>query len=213
MSISAWVPGRKKMPVPGWFAELLNWAKLSPQQIERLYEHYVLLERWNKRINLTSVEAGEQMVIRHYCESLFFGARLPADIRSLADIGSGAGFPGVPIAILRPTCEVALVESHQRKAVFLKEASRSLSNVSVFSQRAEDLSTKFDWIVARAVRPMEIVALVPQLALKIGLMLGEEHFLELQTAKHIAWSEPIRLPWGDRRICVFGSCSTWNVHG
>ena len=196
------------MPVPGWFTEPLIWANLSAEQIEGLYEHYALLERWNKRINLTSVEAGEQMVIRHYCESLFFGARLPADTRSLADIGSGAGFPGVPIAILRPNCEVALVESHQRKAVFLREASRSLGNVSVMSQRAEDLSTNFEWIVARAVRPKEIVALVPRLGRKIGLMLGEEDFLELQTAKHIAWSEPIRLPWGDRRICVFGSCST-----
>jgi 16S rRNA G527 N7-methylase RsmG len=103
---------------------------------------------------------------------------------------------------------VALVESHHRKAVFLREASRNLENVSVMSQRAEDLATNFEWIVARAVRPQEIVALVPRLGRKIGLMLGEEDFLELQTAKHIAWSEPIRLPWGDRRICVFGSCST-----
>jgi 16S rRNA (guanine527-N7)-methyltransferase len=196
------------MPVPGWFTEPLIWANLSAEQIEGLYQHYALLERWNKRINLTSVEAGEQMVIRHYCESLFFGARLPADVRALADIGSGAGFPGLPIAILRPDCEVALVESHHRKAVFLREASRNLENVSVMSQRAEDLATNFEWIVARAVRPQEIVALVPRLGRKIGLMLGEEDFLELQTAKHIAWSEPIRLPWGDRRICVFGSCST-----
>lgn len=199
------------MAVPGWFTEPLRWANLSAEQIEALYQHYALLERWNKRINLTSVEAGEQMVIRHYCESLFFNAHLPGDMRSLADIGSGAGFPGLPIAILKPNCEVALVESHRRKAVFLREASRSLSNVSVMPHRAEDLSTNFEWIVARAVRPKEIVALVPRLAPKIGLMLGEEDFLELLTAKHIAWAEPIRLPWGDHRICVFGSCSTWNL--
>src|SRR5450432_3327704 len=90
MSISAWVPEPKRMPVPGWFTEPLIWANLSSEQIEGLYKHYALLERWNKRINLTSVEPGEQMVIRHYCESLFFGARLPADTRSLVDIGSGA---------------------------------------------------------------------------------------------------------------------------
>jgi 16S rRNA (guanine527-N7)-methyltransferase len=206
------------MPVLDWFADLLHselarWVNLSDDQIARLYQHYQLLERWNKRINLTSIEPGREMVLRHYCESVFFGAQLALfgtqlandNNDSIADIGSGAGFPGVPIAILKPECNVTLVESNQRKAVFLREATRNLSNTVVVARRAKDLSSKYCWLVSRAVAPKEILELVPRLATRLGLMLGENDLPVLQEAKYIAWSEPIRLPWGDRRVCVFGS--------
>lgn len=200
------------MSVPGWFQETLekhlaNLVTLSDAQIAQLYEHYALLDRWNKKINLTTVEPGPQMVIRHYCESLFFAAHLEADAGSVADIGSGAGFPGIPLAILRPECRVKLVEAHQRKAVFLNEATRALGNVSVVARRAENLGASFDWLVSRAVKPRHVVELIPKLAPRIGLMLGEDDSLDIKGAKHVAWSEPIRLPWGDRRICVFGMVS------
>jgi 16S rRNA (guanine527-N7)-methyltransferase len=201
------------MAVPDWFAEILHrelapWVSLSRDQVVQLYNHYSLLDRWNKKMNLTSVAPGEETVIRHYCESLFFAAHLENNASSIADIGSGAGFPGVPIAILKPDWKVSLVESNQRKAVFLREATRSLANVSVVAQRGEELSSVFDSLVSRAVNPNEVVALIPRRSPKIGLMLGEDDFLELQSTKQIAWSEPIRLPWGDRRICVFGRSST-----
>jgi len=155
-------------------------------------------------MNLTTVKSGPEMVLRHYCESLFFGAHLPGDAASIADIGSGAGFPGVPIAILKPACQVTLVESNQRKAVFLREATRELPNVSVLAQRAEEVSKRFEWAVSRAVDPEAVVALVPRLAPKIGLMVGEDDLLAIRRHSDIAWSEPVRLPWGDRRVCVFG---------
>ncbi len=198
------------MPVPPWFAELLG-LNLTGAQVARLYEHYQLLQRWNRKMNLTSVEPGPEMVIRHYCESLFFGANLRVTSQvSIVDIGSGAGFPGVPMAIQRPDWKVSLVESHQRKAVFLREATRDLTNVTVLPKRAEDVSASFDWVVSRAVDPKDVLAILPRLAANIGLMLGENDFLELQRLPHIAWSEPIRLPWGDRRICAYGRF-TWNV--
>ena len=109
-------------------------------------------------MNLTTVKSGEETVTRHYCESLFFGSHLPGEPRSVVDIGSGAGFPGVPIAILKPSCAVTLVESHQRKAVFLREATRGLTNVSVVAQRAQDVADKFEWVVSRAVDPQEVAA-------------------------------------------------------
>ena len=155
-------------------------------------------------MSLTSVKAGVEMVTRHYCESLFFGANMPGEAESIADIGSGAGFPGVPIAILKPECKVSLVESNQRKAVFLRESTRSLDNVSVLAKRAEDLTERFDWVVSRAVDPMTVLGLTPSLATNVGLMIGEDDFLGLRELPNIAWAEPIRLPWGDRRICVYG---------
>jgi 16S rRNA (guanine527-N7)-methyltransferase len=192
------------VPTPDWFAELLDFH-LSERQINQLYAHYDLLLRWSQRMNLTTVKAGREMVIRHYCESLFFAEHLRAseDI-SLIDVGSGAGFPGVPMAILRPEWRVKLVESHQRKAVFLRESSRELNNVTVLAQRIEDVAITTDWLVARAVEPREVLAQVPRLAFNIGLMLGEEDFSALKTESRIAWGEPVRLPWGDRRICVYG---------
>src|SRR5581483_9324513 len=95
--------------------------------------------RWNKTLNLTRVESLEQAVERHYAESLFLAAHLPVGALRIVDVGSGPGFPGFPVAVVRGDCAVTLVESHQRKAVFLREASRPLENVEVVAKRAEDV--------------------------------------------------------------------------
>ncbi len=198
------------MPVPAWFAEVLErelrpWLSLSSEQVSQLHTHYALLEHWNDKMSLTSVEPGVELVVRHYCESLLLGASLPIQgaVR-IADIGSGAGFPGMPVAVLRPECTVALVESVQRKAVFLREATRHLSNIQVTARRAEDLDRGFDWVISRAVNPGELLKNIPRLALNIGLLIGEGSFLELKTRSTIAWREPVRVPWGDRKLIVVG---------
>jgi 16S rRNA (guanine(527)-N(7))-methyltransferase RsmG len=201
---------------PDWFSQLLNrelnrWIGLSDQQIDQLYRHYDLLLRWNEKMNLTTVKPGVETVLRHYCESLFFAAHLPAaqeDI-SVLDLGSGPGFPGIPMAILKHGWRVSLVESSQRKAVFLRESTRDLRNIRVLAQRIEEVSTHADWVDARAVDPTEVLTAVPRLASNVGLMLGEDDFSSIGGDSRIAWAEPVRLPWGDRRICAFGS--TWNV--
>jgi 16S rRNA (guanine(527)-N(7))-methyltransferase RsmG len=205
------VPEPEKIPAPPWFAELLKkelrpWFTLDHGQIHRLWQHYEILLRWNAKINLTSIPPGEEMVIRHYCESLFFGAHIPGDpgAVSVADLGSGAGFPGAPMAILRPTWRVTLLESNQRKAVFLRESTRGLPNITVLARRAESASTTFDWLVARGVDPKEVLKNIPRLAPRIGLMLGEDDFFAIRNLSGIAWSEPVRLPWGDLRVCVYG---------
>jgi 16S rRNA (guanine527-N7)-methyltransferase len=202
------------VPTPDWFVQLLG-PELSPSQIAQLYEHYELLIRWNQRMNLTTVKPGPETVLRHYCESLFFAAHLPGAHKTISvlDVGSGAGFPGIPMAILKPGWRVTLVESSQRKAVFLRESSRDLSNVSVLAQRMETVSAQGDWVVARAVNPQEVLLNVPRLAPNVGLMLGQDDFSSIRGTKRIAWSEPVRLPWGDRKICVYGECSTWNKCG
>ena len=194
------------MPAPDWFSQLLD-RELSQGQVGQLFQHYELLLRWNQKMNLTTVEPGPDTVIRHYGESLFFASHLPAerDAISVLDLGSGAGFPGIPIAVLKPSWHVTLVESNQRKSVFLRESSRHIGNVSVLAKRIADVSEKGDWVVARAVDPLEVRAAVPRLAPNIGLMLGNEDFSSIQNDSRIAWGEPVRLPWGDRKICVYGS--------
>jgi 16S rRNA (guanine527-N7)-methyltransferase len=200
------------VPTPDWFSELLNrelgqWLNLSEIQIASIFQHYELLLRWNERMNLTTVKPGPETVIRHYCESLFFAAHLPSkrDRIAVLDLGSGAGFPGIPMAILKPDWLVILVESSQRKAVFLRESSRYLRNVTVRAERMENVLDSGDWAVARAVDPTEVLSQVPRLAPNIGLMVGENDFSSLQHDSRVAWAEPIRLPWGDRRLCVYGS--------
>jgi len=197
------------------FAELLNSrlrgiVELSSEQISDLYSHFALLLAWNQRINLTSVSSAEEMITRHYCESLFFASRLPdapngADI---LDLGSGAGFPGVPMAVLRAGWRVTLLESHQRKAVFLRESTRRLHNVKVKTARAESVVGHFDWVVSRGVRADDVLHQIPRLSSRVALLIGESDVPELQGQRDIEWSEPIRVPWGERLRCMYGKCST-----
>lgn len=179
-------------------------CELTEQQLERLERHYELLRLWNRKINLTSLKRLEDIVVRHYSESLALGAILPAVAVTVADIGSGAGFPGFPMAVLRPDCQFTLVESHARKSVFLREASRELPNIRVVEQRAESLSLRFDWIVSRAVRWKKPLDLVPRLGDHIALLLGESDAAELRRRHEIAWSPTTRLPWGERRVILTG---------
>ena len=157
-------------------------------------------------MNLTTVKPGRETVLRHYCESLFFAAHLPAvsDAISVMDLGSGAGFPGVPMAVLKPAWTVTLVEASTRKSVFLRDSTRGMPNVSVVNARMDSIGSHADWMVSRAVDPQEVLRNFPRLAPNIGLMLGEDDFSSLRSKYPIAWAEPVRLPWGDRKICAFG---------
>lgn len=171
-------------------AEFRPYAELAPPQLEVLERHYNLLLRWNQRLNLTRIENLEDAVKLHYCESLFLGLQLPKGPLTIADLGSGAGFPGLPVAVLRPDLQVSLIESHQRKAVFLREASLELKNVQVLAMRAEDCRERFDWVLSRAVSPADV--------LSCGLAPNSALLVAANNAP--ADSEVIRLPWGDERV-------------
>jgi 16S rRNA (guanine(527)-N(7))-methyltransferase RsmG len=132
---------------------------LSELQMDQLESHYELLKRWNRSLNLTRITSTSEAVDLHYCESLFLSRVLPAGTLRIADVGSGGGFPGLPLAVARPECDVWLIESHQRKIVFLREAVRSIGNAVVFPDRAERVGSRFDWVVARAIHPRHILSL------------------------------------------------------
>ena len=154
-----------------------------------------MLVRWNKRLNLTAIREETAIVERHYCESLFLGVHLPEGQLRIADVGSGAGFPGVPVAVLRPDCAVTLIESHQRKAVFLRESTRGLANVRVSCQRAEEVEDEFDWAISRAVDCGEIDTALRKLAGNVALLGSEAE----PTLTGFTWQSPIQLPWGRHR--------------
>ncbi|MBV9401852.1 MAG: 16S rRNA (guanine(527)-N(7))-methyltransferase RsmG [Bryobacterales bacterium] len=166
------------------FNEFRPYAILTDEQLNKLEAHYHALVRWNKKLNLTRITDLEDAVRFHYCETLYLGLKLPPGPLRIVDVGSGAGFPGIPVAIIRPDLDVTLIESHQRKAVFLRE----FSYVRVLSMRAEDCQERFDWIVARAVSPESILSL--KLAPNFALLISDKHSAN-------------KLPWGNNRAVMF----------
>jgi 16S rRNA (guanine527-N7)-methyltransferase len=125
---------------------------------ERFAAYFELLNRWNAKLNLTAIRSPEEILQRHFVECIFCSQHLPAGISTLLDYGSGAGFPGVPIALCRPEIRVTLAESQGKKAGFLREAVRSLGIVAeVHGGRVEEMPANrvFDAVALRAVDKMQ----------------------------------------------------------
>ncbi len=130
-----------------------DWPRIYAQ----LSIYLGLILKWNARINLTAIRTPEEIVRRHFGESLFAGLRLGA-CQTLLDFGSGAGFPGLPIQLLRPDVAVTVAESRSKKAAFLHEVTRSLDlPAEVWAGRVEAMppSRRFDTVTLRAVDNME----------------------------------------------------------
>jgi 16S rRNA (guanine(527)-N(7))-methyltransferase RsmG len=188
------------------FADLLRIkltgiAELTPEQIGKLQVHYELLSRWNRRLNLTSIDTLEEAVERHYCESVFLAKYLPESSVRIVDIGSGGGFPGIPVAVVRPDCSVTLVESHQRKAVYLREATRGLPNVRVHARRGADVKEIFDCAISRAVSYADLTPFLKRIGRTADLLTGAEEPPEQMC---FTWNEIIPIPWGTNRFLRLG---------
>lgn len=147
----------------------------TEEQTSRLANHYSMLCRWNQRLNLTRITEPREAARLHYAESLF-GARFIAGAQTLLDIGSGAGFPAIPIAVARPDVHVTALEANQKKSLFLKEAKDELglANLKVVTSRLEE----FDWdgyemLTSRALDRAESIlpSVIQQLSTKQRLMI------------------------------------------
>lgn len=145
--------------------------------LQQLSSYLDLLVKWNARTNLTAVRNPEDMVRRHFGESLFAGRFLGDPLPdTLLDLGSGAGFPGIPIALLHPSIAVILAESQNKKATFLREVVRTLGlkNIKVWDGRAEDLPAdrRFHTVTLRAVDNMAaaLAAAAPRTARQMVLL-------------------------------------------
>jgi 16S rRNA (guanine527-N7)-methyltransferase len=138
---------------------------VPPELVSQLQTYLEVLLRWNARINLTSVRDPEQIVTRHFGESLF-AARVLRDAgalasgkATLADVGAGAGFPGIPIKLFAPDVQLTLIESQSKKATFLREVVRALgmSHIVVHCGRAESWGGTADVVTVRAVEKFSAV--------------------------------------------------------
>jgi 16S rRNA (guanine527-N7)-methyltransferase len=186
-------------------------ALLDNAQADRFEEYISLILRWNARINLTAIRDEDGILSRHFVESIACARALPPGIVTLLDFGSGAGFPGIPIAFCRPEIAVTLAESVGKKAAFLHEALRVLGiPANIHSGRAETLSAKFDCVALRAVNRMELaVKAASQLVSRGGwlaLMTTSKELGALQAAAgaDFAWGGVVQLPGGEKRVLALG---------
>jgi 16S rRNA (guanine527-N7)-methyltransferase len=130
---------------------------LSSQQLDYFSAYLSLIIRWNARMNLTSIRTEDGILARHFVESIACARAIPDGVRTLLDYGSGAGFPGIPIAICRPEITVTLAESQGKKAAFLQEVVRSLQlSASVHHGRADAVRAEFDCVTLRAVDKIDV---------------------------------------------------------
>ena len=134
---------------------LAPFVALEPDQLRQVSTHLDLLQKWNSKVNLTSVRQPQEIVTRHFGESFFIAKQLMGaqGTATVVDVGSGAGFPGIPLAILAPRARTVLVESNGKKAAFLNEVvfALKLSNTSVFAGRAENYNqNSADLVTLRA---------------------------------------------------------------
>jgi 16S rRNA (guanine527-N7)-methyltransferase len=184
-------------------------AALPPGAYKQFEDYLDLLLRWNQRLNLTSIKEPLHVIQRHFVESAFTAQYLPAGITSLLDYGSGAGFPGIPIAICRPEIQVTLAEAQGRKASFLQEALRALGvHGQVYAGRVERMPERdiFDAVAMRAVEKMELA--IP-LAFKrtqryLVLLTTEKSMSAAAGLKDLDWFAPIPLPNSSQKILAVG---------
>ena len=163
---------------------------VSRETLDRLATFAELLKKWNGAINLVAKPTLRNLWSRHFLDSAQLIDHAPASARSWVDIGSGAGFPGLVVAIMRPDLQMTLVESDRRKSVFLSEAARETgATVVVRCDRAENVELQADIISARALAPMpELLALARPLLAPNGVALflkGENVENELTDANRL----------------------------
>ena len=191
-------------------------AVLSSAQLQSISTYIDILLRWNARINLTAVRDAEEIVTRHFGESLFAARCLfPPEQRPVvrvADLGSGAGFPGLPTKLWAPDISLTLIESNHKKATFLREVVRALrlNDVKIENARAESLPpSSFDVMTLRAVErfaaTLPIAAELLSPGGRFALLISSS---QVNTARAIlpalVWEPPIPIPASQSRELLLG---------
>jgi 16S rRNA (guanine527-N7)-methyltransferase len=185
-------------------------AELDALLLSSIQTHLDLLLRWNQHMNLTALRSPEEMVARHFGESLFAARQLfPRDSTlDVFDLGSGAGFPGLPMRYWAPKLKLTLIEGHGKKATFLREVGRALqlSDLTVLNTRAESIPQRASLVTMRAVEKFDqsliaasrLLAPGGQLAILIGEAQRERSLVLLPPGE----VSSLDLPSSEQRILL-----------
>jgi 16S rRNA (guanine527-N7)-methyltransferase len=192
----------------------LEEATLSTAQLESLQRYLDLLLKWNSKINLTAVRTPEEIVTRHFGESLFAARTVfpKPKSESVIDVGSGAGLPGIPIKIWNSAASLTMIESNQKKSIFLREVARTLdlTNVSVETGRAETTAARANIITLRAVERFDKIlptaSRLVQPSGRLALLIGTAQIATAQSAiLDVHWQQPLPIPLSQSRILLIGN--------
>ena len=176
------------------YATKLN-IKFTEEQLEKFYQYMNLLLEWNEKINLTAIVEPKEVILKHFIDSLTINKYLKEN-STLADVGTGAGFPGIPLKILRPDIKITLVDSLNKRINFLNEVIEKLNleNIVTVHSRIEDFGKnknyreKFDYVTARAVANLAVLSeyLIPiaKIGGKCVCMKGSNVEDEITSAKN-----------------------------
>ena len=187
---------------------------LSDAQVTCIQQYTRILQHWNEKLNLTAIKDPLEILHRHFCESMYAAVAVPINSGRLADIGSGPGFPGLPLKILRPELQLVLVESNIKKGTFLAEVIRELGllNARVLISRYEELGEELaplDFVCSRAVGEfgpfLDWAASDVVSAGRVILWIGGRDLDEARKSVQWDWQEPIAVPQSLRRYLLVGS--------
>jgi 16S rRNA (guanine527-N7)-methyltransferase len=187
---------------------------VDEKQIVYIQQYMKILLTWNEKINLTAIRDPLEILYRHFCESMYAAVAVPVENGRLADVGSGAGFPGIPLKIIRPGLHTFLVESNMKKATFLAEVLRTieLPDTKVLVSRYEELGEDLmplDYVCSRAVgefEPFLAWAASERVAAKqVILWIGGRDLDQAQRGMQWEWREPIPVPHSLRRYLLVGT--------
>ena len=187
---------------------------LSDAQVTCIQQYTRILQHWNEKLNLTAIKDPLEILHRHFCESMYAAVAVPINSGRLADIGSGPGFPGLPLKILRPELQLVLVESNIKKGTFLAEVIRELGllNARALISRYEELGEELaplDFVCSRAVGEfgpfLDWAASDGVSAGRVILWIGGRDLDEARKSVQWDWQEPIAVPQSLRRYLLVGS--------
>jgi len=185
----------------------------SDDQIAKVQAYVRLLLKWNRLTSLTSITDPAEIVSRHFGESIYAATLLPVENGRLVDIGTGAGFPGLALKILKPDLHVVLIESNKKKSAFLAEVVRTLelTEVEILTERFEEIRPEQDFanfITARAVGGFPALLRWSRSALArrghLMLWVGGEDITSITNSKGWIWNPPARIPESQRRFILIG---------
>jgi 16S rRNA (guanine527-N7)-methyltransferase len=183
-------------------------------QVLQIQQYIKILLAWNDKVNLTAIRDPLEILYRHFCECMFAGISVPMERGRLADAGTGAGFPGLPLKIMRPGLQVFLIESNIKKATFLAEVIRELGirEAQVLVRRYEELGEEIaplDYVCSRALgeyaKFLDWAHSGALVAKQVVLWIGVNDLPEIRKNLTWEWQEPTPVPNSLRRLILVGT--------